>query len=425
MRLFAAEHPFSTGVDISSSAFWAQPFAERERSFARLRAETPNSWHPPTDWHEPHEQKGFWAVTRAADIATVSKNSELFRSGSGTTLDPLAPELSTAASFFLTMDAPQHTRYRRLISAAFTPRAVTRIAEQITANARRIVDDLVGAGEVDFVEACSSRLPLATVSDMVGVPAAERERVALAAERLVGGADVRERALAMDSKDSIDKVYELLAEELFYLFGIGSDLAAHRRAHPADDLMTNLVQAQIDGVGLTDDDIGAFMVLISVAGNDTTKQSTSIGMLALQEHPEQREWLRADPGARIGTAVEEIVRWVSPVMQFTRTAAADTELDGAQISAGDKVALFYCSGNRDEAAFGHPERFDLSRAPNPHQGFGGGGAHYCLGNGVAKTQLRALFGQLLARVPELELGEPVPLPSNFIHGVTRLPARMP
>jgi cytochrome P450 len=417
MALFANEHPFVTGIDISSPAFWAKPFAERDKSFARLRSEAPVSWHPPTDWHEPHDQKGFWAVTRAEDIAAVSMNTDVFQSRHGTMLDPLAPELSTPASFFLTMDGAEHARYRRLISAAFTPKAVGRIAEQIQRNAEKIVDGLIGAGDVDFVEACSSRLPMTTVSDLVGVPESERERVSLAAERLVGGADV-------PSLPSMDAIYELLANEMFYLFAVGSDLAAHRRKNPADDLMTNLVQAEIDGERLTDDNIGAFMVLISVAGNDTTKQSTSLAMLALQEHPEQRDWLLEDFDGRIAQAVEEIVRYASPIIQFTRTAAEDVELNSAQISEGDKVAMFYCSGNRDESRFSDADAFDLSRPKNPHVAFGGGGAHFCLGNGVAKSQLRSMFGQLLTRIPKIEFGEPVQLPSNFVNGVSRLPAHI-
>ena len=416
MALFTTEHPFITGIDISSSAFWAKPFDEREESFARLRAEHPVSWHPPTSWHEPHEQQGFWAVTRAMDIRTVSMNSKVFRSRHGVMMDPLAPELSTAASFFLTMDFPHHSRYRRLISAAFTPKAIAQITEQIERSARLIVDDLVATGDIDFVESCSSRLPMTTVSDIVGIPQSQRARVSLAAERLVGGADVP--GLPME------KAYELLAGEMFYLLGVGHELAAYRRQHPADDLMTNLVQAEIDGERLTDDDIGAFLVLISVAGNDTTKQTTSLTMLTLQEHLAQKAWLMADFSGRIGRATQEFLRHTSPVMQFARTAAQDTVLNGARISAGDKVVMFYCSGNRDESVFDDPNAFHLDRQPNPHVSFGGGGAHFCLGNGVAKTQLRAIFHQLLTRVPRIEFGDPVRLHSNFINGVDRLPARV-
>ncbi len=416
MELFSTEHPFTTGVDISSAAFWARSVEERDEAFSRLRAEAPVSWHQPADWHEPHPQKGFWAVTRAAEIREVSLNSSVFCSSNGTTLDPMDPALSTAASFFLTMDEPSHSRYRGLISAAFTPKAIRQIAQQIEANAEKIVDDLAGAGDVDFVQACSARLPMATVSDLVGVPESDRARLALAAERLVGGADVPGRPL--------EEIYELLAGEMFHIFGTGQELAAHRRAHPTDDLLTNLVQAEIDGQRLSDDDIGAFLVLISVAGNDTTKQTTSLGSLALQANPNQRDWLLENVDGRIGRATEELVRWVCPVIQFARTATEDTELGGQQIAAGDKVVLFYCSGNRDESAFPAAATFDLSRTPNPHLGFGGGGAHYCLGNGVAKIQLRALFKQLLTRIPSIEFGEPVRMQSNFINGVTKLPAHV-
>jgi cytochrome P450 len=415
VRLYATAHPATSGVDISSGDFWRRSFDERERSFARLRAEAPVSWHPATDWHEPHPQQGFWALTRAADIAAASMNPDDFRSGHGITLDPVDPELAGLATFILSMDPPRHSRYRKLISAAFTPKAVARLSDQIQAHATGIVDSLVGAGDVDFVRDCSARLPMATVSDLVGIPDGDRERVALAAERLVGGADVRELSDPAEA-------FGLLAEEYAFLLATGAELAAHRRAHPAEDLLTNLVQAEIDGERLSDEDIGAFLVLLSVAGNDTTKQSTTLGMLALQEHPDQRAWLLADLDARLGTAVEEIVRWVSPVMQMTRTAARDVVVRGAEIAAGDKVALFYCSANRDPDRIEDPARFDLSRERNPHLGFGGGGPHYCLGSGLARTQLRALLRELLTRLPALRLGTPVPLEGNFIHGASALPA---
>jgi cytochrome P450 len=416
MALFSTAHALSTDIDISTSAFWAKSFEEREESFAQLRSEAPVSWHRPLDWHEPHQQEGFWAVTRAEDIATVSLSPDVYRSGHGTMLEPLAPELSTPASFFLTMDGEQHSRYRRLISAAFTPKAIGRIAEQIRRNAEAIVDSLIGAGTIDFVADCSSRLPMTTVSDIVGVPESQRAAVSLAAERLVGGADIRTSGYTMD------EIYQKLAEEMFFLFGIGAELAAHRRTHPGDDLMTGLVQAEVDGHRLSDDDIGAFLVMISVAGNDTTKQTTSLGMLGLAQSPDQREWLMEDFDGRIAGATEELVRWVSPIQVFSRTAAEDAELAGQRICAGDKVGLFYCSGNRDESLFSDPMRLDLSRTRNPHQGFGGGGPHFCLGNGVAKTQIRAIYQQLLTRIPNIEFGEPEQLQSHFVRGVTRLPA---
>jgi cytochrome P450 len=416
MALYATPHPVTVDVDISSQAFWSRPFAERERSFARLRAAAPVSWHPPIEVPFPHDQQGFWAVTRAADINAVSRNSEVFQSRYGTSLEPITVEEATGSSFFLTMDAPEHSRYRSLISAAFTPRAIRGITERIERTAAGIVDSLIGAGDVDFVQACAGRLPMATVSDIVGVPQSQREEVARAAETLVGGGE----AAGLPREE----YHQVAFAKVLYLYQVGVDLAAHRRLHPSDDLMTDLVQAEIDGAGLTDENIGAFMVLMSVAGNDTTKQATTATMLALQEHPEQRDWLLADFDGRIMAAVEEFIRYATPVMQFTRTAAVDTELGGVPITAGDKVALFYCSGNRDETVFDRPDEFDLSRPRTPHVGFGGGGVHYCLGHNVARTQLRAIIGELVRRVPKIEFGEPVPLRSTFIHGIAALPARV-
>ncbi len=416
MSLYTNTHPFTSGVDISSPGFWDLPFEAREESFARLRAEAPVSWHPPVHYPREHSQQGFWAVTRAADITAVSMDSEVFQSRHGVFLDPMDAESARTGAFFLTMDPPEHSRYRGLVSAAFTPKQVRKIDDRISANARAVVDDLIGAGDVDFVAACSSRLPMETVSDIVGVPPSERERVARAAENLVGGADVARLPEA--------EGLTLRFEEAIYLFSLAKDLAAHRREHPADDLMTNLVQARIDGEGLTDDNIGEFMLLMSVAGNDTTKQTTTRTMLSLAEHPEQRDWLMADFDKRIMPAIEEFVRHASPVIQFARTAARDVELGGARIAAGDKVVMFYCSGNRDETVFANPAAFDLSRPRTRHVGFGGGGAHFCLGNNVAKVQLRSIIGELLRRVPDIEFGEPVLLKSNFIHGIESLPAHV-
>ncbi|MFE2728421.1 cytochrome P450 [Kitasatospora sp. NPDC059327] len=414
MSLYTNTHPFTTGIDISSAEFWNQSFEARDTAFSRLRREAPVSWHPPIAYAQEHSQEGFWAVTRVEDITTVSMNSEVFQSRHGIQMEPLDPELARTGSFFLAMDAPQHSRYRGLVSAAFTPKRIKGIEDRIKANAARIVDDLVGAGAIDFVADCSSKLPMETVSDIVGVPQSERAQVARAAENVVGGADA--------AGLSDDQALIIKFEAFTYLRTLGADLAAHRRRSPADDLLTNLVQARIDGEGLTDDDIGDFMVLMGVAGNDTTKQTTTRTMLSLATLPDQRDWLMADFDARIMPAIDEFVRHASPVMQFARTAAEDVELAGSRISAGDKVVMFYCSGNRDESKFPDPHAFDLSRPASPHVGFGGGGAHFCLGNGVAKVQLRSIIGELLHRLPNIEFGEPEPLRSKFINGIDALPA---
>ena len=206
------------------------------------------------------------------------------------------------------------------------------------------------------------------------------------------------------------------------LSSTGAELAKFRRNNPGDDLMTSIVNAEVDGQRLTDEEIGSFLILLASAGNDTTKQATTHAMMALVDNPEQRDWLMADFDDRIGLAVEEFVRWSSPVLQFARFATEDTELAGQRITAGDKVGLFYCSANRDESVFTAPGSFDLSRSPNPHLGFGGGGPHFCLGNQLTKSELRNLFRELLTRLTKIEFGAPDLLHSNFVHGIKRLPA---
>jgi cytochrome P450 len=409
----AAAREYSS-VDITSASFWQQPFARRDMVFAQLRASEGLSWHHPLSSLFPMEEDGFWAITRRADIAFVSQHPELFTSERGVALDPMPAEVQRFASFFLTMDPPEHTVYRRLISSTFTPRNVRRIEQQIHDNAVAVVDDLVGAGEIDFVSACSARLPMMTIMAMLGVPAADQPAVAAAAEKLFSMSDDEYSTLEERAADTIN--------EIMLLSATGVELAKFRRSRPGDDLMTSIVNAEVDGKRLTDEEIGAFLILLASAGNDTTKQTTTHAMLALTENPTQRDWLMADFDGRIGTAVEEFVRWATPVMQFARFATTDTEINGAPVRAGDKVGLFYCSANRDEAVFDRPHAFDLSRSPNPHLGFGGGGPHFCLGNQLAKAELRHLFRELLTRLSHVEFGEPDLLFSTFVHGVKRLPA---
>ena len=400
--------------DITSHDFWSRPFAERDEIFAQLRAGDGLTWHRPFESLFAMEEPGFWALTRRADIAFVSQHPEAFTSAEGVALSPMPAEIQRFASFFLSMDPPQHTVYRRLISSAFTPRNVRQIEEQIHRNAVAIVDDLVGAGDVDFVAACSARLPMLTIMDMLGVPSADQPAVAYAAEKLFGMSDDEYATPEERAEDPI--------AQITLLSSTGVELAQFRRKNPGDDLMTSIVNAEVDGHRLTDEEIGAFLILLASAGNDTTKQATTHAMLALAESPAQRDWLMEDFDERIGPAVEEFVRWSSPVLQFARFATEDTEINGQPVQAGDKVGLFYCSANRDEEVFADPGVFDLSRSPNPHLGFGGGGPHFCLGSQLAKAELRNLFRELLTRLTTVEFGEPDLLYSNFVHGVKRLPA---
>ena len=401
--------------DITSPGFWSRPFAERDETFAQLRALEGLSWHPPFPSLFDLVEDGFWAFTRRADIAFASQHPELFTSTQGVALDPMPAEIQKIATFFLAMDPPEHTVYRRLISSAFTPRNVAKIEAQIQRNAVAVVDDLVGAGEIEFVAACSARLPMQTISEMLGVPPADQPAVALAAEKLFSMSD--------DEYSTLEERAAATINEMMLLVSTGIELAKFRRQSPGDDLMTSIVNAEVDGHRLTDEEIGAFLILLASAGNDTTKQTTTPAMMALANNPAQRAWLMEDFDGRIGTAVEEFVRFATPVMQFARFATADVEIAGQQIRAGDKVGLFYCSANRDEAVFTDPQAFDLSRSPNPHLGFGGG-AHFCLGNQLAKSELRNLFRQLLTRLTRIEFGEPDHLYSSFVHGIKRVPANV-
>ena len=407
----AREH---SPIDITSHDFWSQPFAVRDETFAQLRTGEGLTWHRSFPSMFPMEEPGYWALTRRADIAYVSQHPELFTSAQGVALDPMPAEIQHFASFFLTMDPPQHTTYRRLISSAFTPRNVRQIEEQIHSSAVSIVDDLVGAGDVDFVEACSARLPMLTIMEMLGVPKADQPAVAKAAEKLFGMSD--------DEYSSIEERAQDTINEIMLLNSTGAELAKFRRNNPGDDLMTSIVNAEVDGHRLSDEEIGAFLILLASAGNDTTKQATTHAMMALAENPAQRDWLMEDFESRIGSAVEEFVRWASPVLQFARFVTEDTEINGQPVGAGEKLGLFYCSANRDESVFDAPHTFNLQRSSNQHIGFGGGGPHFCLGNQLAKTELRNLFHELLTRLKTVEFGEPDLLYSSFVHGVKRVPA---
>jgi cytochrome P450 len=403
-------------IDLSSRAFWSTTAAERERSFAVLRAERPVSWHPPVEdalMHDP-DDRGYWAITRRADIVTVSRDNEVFLSGKGVIFENVPVELLEASQSFLAMDPPRHTKLRKVVHAAFTPRQVRRIEDSIKTNAKTIVEELRAAGSgADFVDHCAKELPIRTLSDMVGIPESEREHVAEATDALVSWAD----PVYLNGREPL----QVLLENQMYLHQIAGMLAAERREHPGDDLISSLVHAEVDGDRLADADVAAFFVLLAVAANDTTRQTTSHAMKALTEFPAQRAWLLAAFEDRVGTAVEEFVRWATPVMTFRRTAATDFELGDQTIRAGEKVVMFYPSGNWDTDVFDHPERLDLSRSPNPHVGFGGGGLHFCLGAHVARAQLRAIFGELLTQLPDIQAGDPTYVAGNFIHAVGSMP----
>jgi cytochrome P450 len=416
--MVAGNRPYSS-VDISSAAFWSALPEVQDTSFAALRRDGGVTWHPPLEgsMSQMEGDAGFWALTTHAELCWASQHPEVLSSAGengGALFDNVPIEVLEFSASFLILDPPQHTKLRRLISSAFTPRRVAMIEAQIRRQAASIVDSLMELpGEVDFVEQVASRLPMWTMREMVGVPERFHDEMVEAANLVVGFSE--------PGDDGVPPELAMLAAA-GTLIDIAGGLIAERRAHPEDDLLSALVQAEVDGERLTDNQINAFFVLLCAAGTDTSRNGTALAMKALSDHPGQWKLLASDTERVMGTAVEEFVRWASPVTTFRRTATVDVELGGQSIRAGEKVVLFYRSANRDEAVFVDPYRFDITRSPNKHVGFGGGGPHYCLGVSLAKSQLRAVFTELVHRVERIEVGDPEYVPgATLVRGVKKLP----
>jgi len=414
----AATRPYDE-LNVSSDAFWEQDTEERDLIFRQLRQERPVSWQRPIEsaLHPDPNDQGFWGVVRHADIVEVSKNTEVFVSGYGVMFDVLPPVFLQMAMSFLAMDNPQHDKVRGLVGKAFTRPQIRRIDDDIASRARRIVAsarEKATAGEpIDFVEDISRHLPIEMFGDMFGVPEALRPTAAHAADEIVAWAD----PVLLAGRDGA----QVQVEATTQIHQIAAQLIAERRERPADDVLTNLVQAEIDGEKLTDPEISAVMVLFAVAATDTTRHTASFAVKALTDFPDQRQWLWEDFEGRIDSAIEEFLRWGSVVLNFRRTAVAEYELNGQRILPGDKVVMMYPSGNRDAEVFDRPDAFDLARQPNPHIAFGGGGLHFCLGNQLAKSMLRSLFRELHQQMPNFVAGEPTLMKTNFMRGIVSLP----
>lgn len=405
-------------IELSSEEFWAQTMRERDESFAVLRRERPVSWQPPAYGSlmpDPNDQ-GYWGVVSHEEVVAVSKAHDVFSSApdlGGVMFENVPAQLLEETQFILTMDEPRHGLNRELVYAAFSPRQIRRIEEQIKKQASAIVSTFLQEGPRDFVEQVSMRLPLWTVSEMLGVPEDTRARMVKAVDDMVGYNDPEYIADG-------DPLTTLLGG-MATLHEIAQTLIEERRSKPAEDVITALVEAEVEGHKLTDDDIRSYFCLLAIAGNDTTRNTTSHGMKALSDNPDQKKLLSETFDRAIPGAIEEFARWATPVMTFRRTAKVDAVVGGQDVQAGDKVVMFYSSANRDERVFEDPWRFDVTRTPNPHVAFGGGGPHFCLGNHVARMQMRHLFNELLTRVPTLELGEPEIVAGHFMHAIKRMP----
>jgi cholest-4-en-3-one 26-monooxygenase len=377
-------------------------------TFARMRREAPVFFHDDT-----YGTRGFWVLTRHADVWKVSLDPKTFSSERGTALIQDFPEeqLIPQRELMLNMDPPRHTRYRRLVNMAFSPKVLRQAEEAIRVRAREIVDAVAGEGRCDFVTQIAAELPLQIIVEMLGVPQADRHRFFEWSNTMIGRDDP-EYAVA-------EGVGEMA---MMQLFAYANELAVERKQKPRNDLTSLLLEAEVDGEKLSESEYDSFVMLLAVAGNETTRNLISGAMHALFQHREQWQRLVDDP-ALIGTAVDEFLRWVSPVMHFKRTAMRDVEIRGQQIREGDRVTIWYCAANRDEDVFPHADRFDVGRTPNEHLAFGIG-PHFCLGSHLARLEIRIMFEELIRRLPDIELdGDVQRLRSNFINGVKHMPVK--
>ncbi|MCW2527732.1 MAG: cytochrome [Pseudonocardiales bacterium] len=390
-----------------SRAFWAQPLDDRLDDFARLRREAPVTYH--AEGLRRGDRPGFWSVTRHADIAHVSRNPEIFSSGRGFTMDDLSPEMSEVLGSMIALDDPRHAYLRRLVLQAFSARTVNGQEPAIRTRAVGAIDQLLEKGECDFVDVVAAPFPLQVICDLIGIPAEMEADLRRWTDEIVGVSDPdHKRAPGRRGGD---------------MYQYALDLGAERRRRPRDDLASALMQAEIEGHQLTGEEFAAFMTLLIAAGNETTRTSLTWALTLLTRFPDQRAALWADFEARVRNASDEIVRWSTPVQHMRRTATVDTELQGVNIAAGDKVVMWYAAGNHDENVFPDPRRFDIGRSNAADQaGFGAGGPHYCIGAALARLEIRVLLDEIRQRAPRLHAtAEPTLLLSAFANAVKQLP----
>jgi methyl-branched lipid omega-hydroxylase len=418
-------------ADPGHLAFWARTDAERAATFAALRRRDRPQWIPfrnrmpfvPTD-------DRFLAVVRHADVVAASRDPGLFgNEPTAASLYDLPPYLARYLGSMINMDGPRHARMRKVVARAFSPRLIARLEDGVRARAQRIVDDVAARGPGDFVAQVAGRLPVQVVCDVLGIPEDQHPLVTRHGETLVGFSDPehtgipREYLLRHGSPGP-----QTTCTGSLRIVRAGHDLTTlvrrigrDRLREPRDDLVSTLVHADVDGERLTPREVGTLFILLVLAGSETTRATLAHALRLLTDHPEQRALLLDDLEGRLPGAVEEVVRHASPVIQFRRTATGDGEIGGTPVRKGDKVLLFYTSANRDEDVFAEPDRFDLTRSPNPHLGFGGPGPHFCLGANLARLEVRVMLGALLARFPQVRaVGEPEMLLSSFTHGVKRM-----
>jgi cytochrome P450 len=365
--------------------------------FRSLRDEHPVWRHPAATLTRSPEGIEFWVVLGHAEVQAVARDWKTFSSLDGASLSPTADD--QRGHNLVSADPPGHTRLRKLISAGFTPRMIRRLDEQIAARTTRVLDEAAAAGECNFVQDVAFQVPMHTIADILGIPEADRPEVFAWTDTIMA---------APDPEAGISRQEHFLAGA--HLYEYARALGEDKRRHPTDDVWSILTTAEVTGDDgevwrLSVDELDQFFLILTIAGSETTRSAISGGLVALQEHPDQWQRLRADP-ALLPHAVEEIIRWVTPVACFARTSTCDVELDGVRIAAGDRVSMWFPAANRDPRSFDEPDRFDVGRDPNPHVAFGGGGAHFCLGAHLARNEIRTMLAQLVTRFPDVEITGP-------------------
>ena len=387
MRLF--DVPIDE-IDLSATEFWNAPRDYRESAFAKLRNEDPFRFFEEMELAIAPKGPGYIALTRHDDIWHVSRNPQLFCSGKGSNIIDLSQELNEFFGSMINMDDPKHFRLRSIVSKGFTPREISRIEEYVKIKARTIIDSVLNEfadKEFDFVDAVAAKFPLQIICEMMGIPAEDERQIFEWTNTILGAGD-----------PDFGGSFEKLMEAAIGMFSYAQALGEARLANPTDDLTSVMMHAVVDGERLSSQEFGSFFILLVVAGNETTRNAITHGMVALTENQDQRAKWFGDFETHTKTAVEEIVRWATPVIHFRRTATQDTEINGFPIKQNQKVVLFYNSGNRDERIFKDPFKFDIARVAQPTQiGFGAGGPHFCLGANLARREIAVMFDEIRRR----------------------------
>ncbi|MGI9125833.1 MAG: cytochrome P450 [Mycobacterium sp.] len=411
----APPHVPLADIKMGTLEFWARDDAFREGAFATLRREAPVSFVNEIEFEGFETGPGHWALMKFDDVHFASRHPEIFSSYPNITIANQAPEVAEYFGSMIALDDPRHARLRNIVSRAFTPKVVARTEESVRMRARRLVEDLIanhpdGTG-AELVTELSGPLPLQVICDMMGIPESDHQQIFHWTNIILGFGD-----------PDLTSDFEEFMKVAIDIGAYATAMAEDRRGNPREDLTTALVAAEVDGERLSSTEIASFFILLAVAGNETTRNAISHGVLSLTRYPEQRQIWWDDFGTHTATAVEEIVRWASPVVYMRRTATRDVEVSGVKIAEGDKVTMWYASANRDEDKFENPWKFDITRNPNHHVGFGGGGVHFCLGANLARREIAVIFEELRNRIPDIAVTEePAMLLSSFIHGNKRLP----